>query len=261
MARFQIVTVLLALAFANKLEVIQPISRSSTQTPNPDHAPCGNVPKGPSHLLAEPGSLNPVSWSVKEYSDNGRCLVSLATEPEVKHKRVLWPNDDSADAQGWFDCGHNTTYSEGKTFTFPQDMACDACTLQFIFTGSETTEFTCIDLKISSEYVSGCWERCKNGGACVNSQCQCLIGYYGDFCERSDDDEVSPENLLFWFLSFCLLFFCLGVLATFVYVNHYKVSKPTYQFFMQYLPCFMRNPALDYDEWRPESDQSRQPNI
>mmetsp|Transcript_27587 Transcript_27587/g.49745 ORF Transcript_27587/g.49745 Transcript_27587/m.49745 type:complete len:261 (-) Transcript_27587:326-1108(-) len=258
MVRFQISLLLFALAAASRLEVIQPIPRNQSAAINPEHGPCGNMPKGPSHLLAEPGSLNPVIWSVKDYSEDGRCVVNLATEPEVKHKTVLHPNDGSADANGWFDCGRNTTYAERKVFVLPKETVCDACTLQLIFSGSNSTEFTCVDLQINNEFVPGCWEKCENGGVCVNSQCECVIGYYGDYCERTD--EESPENLLLWFLTFCLLLFVLGVLATYMYVNTYKLgSRTTFLFFINYLPCFMRNPDLDYVDWREAEQEGQQP--
>jgi hypothetical protein len=71
------------------------------------------------------------------------------------HKTALHPTDGSADEQGWFDCGRNTSYAERKVFTMPADTLCDACTLQVIFTGSNSTEFTCVDLQIDNEYGEG----------------------------------------------------------------------------------------------------------
>jgi hypothetical protein len=44
----------------------------------------------------------------------------------------------------------------------------------------------------------------------------------------------------------------LGALATYVYVNHYKLSRPTYYFFIKHLPFFMRNKNLDYIDWRQQ---------
>lgn len=157
MARFQIALALLGLVCGSdttlhRLNLIQPIPRNATDARVQDQAPCGNSAKGPAHLLAEPGSLNPVIWSVNDFAEDGRCLVSLATEPEVIHKVTLHPNDGSGDALGWFECGRESTNAERKVFTLPSNTVCDACTLQLIYTDINSTEFTCVDLQISNEF-------------------------------------------------------------------------------------------------------------
>jgi hypothetical protein len=44
--------------------LISPVPRKHTPTSISNVAPCSGTEKGFSHLLAEPGSLNPISWKV-----------------------------------------------------------------------------------------------------------------------------------------------------------------------------------------------------
>ena len=63
----------MALAQDPSAIMLYPVPRLHTKHDLKDVEPCGGMAKGKSHLLSEPGSLNPISWMVKSADGDGIC--------------------------------------------------------------------------------------------------------------------------------------------------------------------------------------------
>jgi hypothetical protein len=57
--------------------LIDPVPRKDTTSLQVGAPPCGGRSKGSAHILAEPGSINPVSWMVIHPSLNANCSVKM----------------------------------------------------------------------------------------------------------------------------------------------------------------------------------------
>ena len=88
--------------------------------------------KGLSHLLAEPGSLNPISWKIDVPDATATCTIRMSNENDFGNFTTLLPTDGTADSKGVFPCGREKIYSETKNVIFPE-YTCDECTLQWFF--------------------------------------------------------------------------------------------------------------------------------
>lgn len=75
---------------------------------------------GKSHLLEEPGSIQPISWHIFTPAENGRCQIALIDNLDYNFREVLPPTDGSADEDGWFPCGNKVVYSETVDVVFPE---------------------------------------------------------------------------------------------------------------------------------------------
>ena len=71
--------------------LIDPVPRYDTSSIEIDKQPCGGRPKGDAHTLAEPGSINPVSWMVIHASLNSNCTVKMMDNKNSKESVTLSP--------------------------------------------------------------------------------------------------------------------------------------------------------------------------
>ena len=135
--------------------LIDPVPRYDTSSIQIENQPCGGRPKGDSHTLAEPGSINPVSWMVIHASLNSNCTVNLLDSKNPKEAVVLNPLDGSADSNGKFPCGRQEIYAETKDFVFP-DYFCEECVLQWVWETYSGLYYQCSDVRVTRTYDEGC---------------------------------------------------------------------------------------------------------
>lgn len=193
--------------------LVQPLPREKmTLTTSP---PCGGVPKGHSHLLSEPGSLNPISWKIITPA-SGKCSVKLSYGTDFATYHTLISTDNSTDSFGWFTCGE-TVGLHTKVFQFPAGVTCDACTLQWIWENNLGTYYECIDIEITGGKDSACYGKCKNEGYCSDGLCVCAQGWTGTFCEL--DTAVEPVHILRMFILFMVLLCIVGVLSYLIWIR------------------------------------------
>ena len=187
------------------------------------------------------------------------CTIRLSHGTDFSNFETLVPLE-APKSGGKFPCGRNETYLEKFTIEFPSDFTCDDCTLQWIWETEAGAFYQCVDVQISKGGESACFGRCKNGGACVNDQCQCIVGFSGIFCD-SEDLPASASNLLSVFLLFTFVFLILLLVAaaTYFYVNKFRVSRSAYLFFKRYQPWCLNNPNLDY--WEKNTGVINSPNM
>lgn len=232
--------------------LVQPIPRNNTNSTVANKPPCGGVAKGLSHTLAEPGSINPIAWSVKTASDLGNCTIRLS-HTDFSHFKTIVPVDVEADSDGKFACGRGATYMEKHDIEFPSDFTCDECTLQWSWETEAGTYFQCVDVQISKGAVSACFGKCRNGGACVNDQCLCVLEYTGQYCESLVEAEVSSDFFsVFVLFLVVLLILILVAGGTFLYVQNVRLSRGNHLFFMRYLPWCMKNRNSDLNYWNDD---------
>lgn len=238
--------------------LVQPIPRNKTDAHIVGKSPCGGAPKGPSHYLAEPGSLNPVAWSVRTPSLLGNCTLTLG-RTEASGYTVLFPLDVQTDNFGKFPCGRTQTYMERVSIEYPTGFTCDGCVLQWAWETEVGMFYQCVDLEIFAGVRSSCFGKCHNGGVCVNDQCECVVGFIGLYCEK--EDIAASQQSVFWLflLSLLILLILLIVaLVTYIYVNNFRLSRSSYLFFRRYQPWCLRNPKLDY--WEQSTGNLNSPN-
>jgi hypothetical protein len=135
--------------FKPEAVLIDPVPRKDTTGLVKDVAPCGGKPHGSAHILAEPGSINPVSWMVTSPSENSNCTVRLLDANNANDFKTLLPTDGSGDEMGKFSCGRQELYQETKNFIFPEYF-CDDCTLQWIWETYSGNYYQCADIKITA---------------------------------------------------------------------------------------------------------------
>ena len=188
--------------------IVQPLPRENMNylTISP---PCGGVIKGRSHLLSEPGSLNPISWKIVTPSA-GKCSIQLSYGTDFSLYHTLIPIDNSTDSMGWFPCGSQEGL-ESKIFQFPPGVTCDSCTLQWIWQNKVATYYQCIDVEITGGKDVACYGKCKNGGFCSDGLCICQDGWVGTYCEH--DEAAEPVHILRLFIAFAILLLIIGLLV------------------------------------------------
>lgn len=244
--------------------LVQPIPRNNTSSTTVDKAPCGGVPKGLSHTLAEPGSINPIAWSVKHPSVVGNCTVRLS-HTDFSQFKVIYPIDTSTTPDGKFSCGREAIYIEKHNVEFPDSFTCDECTLQWMWETEIGTFYQCVDVQISKGAVSACFGKCKNGGACVNDQCQCVTEYTGTYCETLIVPDSGSSSLLSVFLLFVIVLLILLAVAagTFAYINKYRMSRSNYLLVKRHMPWCLTNPSVEYldNQGGVHSPNARDPSI
>ena len=108
--------------------MIEPKSRTFSNTSIVNSPPCGGAEKTFTHYLAKPGSRNYIQWKVLHPVSNGTCIVRVGEGLDESEFKILKPRDGSANSDGSFPCGRETGY-EGKEFRFPKNYTCDSCTL------------------------------------------------------------------------------------------------------------------------------------
>jgi hypothetical protein len=219
----------LSLAFAEELTrqradalLVQPIPRDKTSNYMLGHPPCGERPKGPAHYIADPGSLNPIAWSVRQPSPNANCTVKLSHGTDFAGYEVLEPIDKSSDESGWFPCLRHKSDVEGKVVSFPKNLTCDSCTIQLTIQTEEGMHYQCSDVAIVDNTSTGCYGKCKNGGVCFQGECICLEGFVGTYCEKLATDGDGNVNYLGYFVLFVILVLILTGLSTCVYLFYNK---------------------------------------
>lgn len=239
--------------------LVAPIPRNKTNARTIGYPPCGGAAKGPVHSLAEPGSINPVAWSVRTPSAAGFCSIRLSRGLDFDNSQPLSPIGVST-TNGKFPCGRNETYLERVTVEFPKDFTCDECTLQWTWETEVGSVYQCVDVQISTGGQSACFGKCKNGGACINDLCLCPTGYMGFYCE-SEESILAASSVLSVFLLFTLVLLVLLIVAaaTYFYVNKYRISRSAYLFFKRYQPWCLKNPDLDY--WEKDTGNINSPNM
>ena len=77
--------------------LISPVPRKHTPHNLAGERPCSGMEKGLSHLLAEPGSLNPISWKIDMPDETGTCTIRMSNEGDFGDFITLMPTDGSAD--------------------------------------------------------------------------------------------------------------------------------------------------------------------
>lgn len=238
--------------------LVQPIPRNKTDTHTVGKSPCGGAVKGPSHYLAEPGSLNPVAWSVRTPSLTGNCSLALGRS-ETHGFTTLFPLDVQTDGAGRFPCGRTKMYMERVSIEYPNSYTCDGCVLQWTWETEIGVFYQCVDLEIYAGARSSCFGKCRNDGVCVNDQCECVVGFAGLYCEK-EDVEASQQSVfwLFMFSLLILLILLIVALVTYIYVNNFRISRSSYIFFKRYQPWCLRNPKLDY--WEQSTGNLNSPN-
>ena len=195
--------------------VIQPLPRDTMQYPATE-PPCGGVQRGKSHLLSQPGSLNPISWKVLTPS-SGFCSIKLIFGNEYAEPHTLYPIDDSADQFGLFPCGEDQGVYK-KIFKFPED-SCDSCTLIWTWRTETETYYHCVDVEITLDKDSACYGKCRNQGFCSDGLCICEEGYFGTFCEL--DGRGGSSNMLGLFIALILLF----VIFLYLLVTYWRIAR------------------------------------
>ena len=174
--------------------LISPVPRKHTPHNLAGERPCSGMEKGLSHLLAEPGSLNPISWKIDMPDETGTCTIRMSNEGDFGDFITLMPTDGSADENGIFPCGREMIYSETKDVIFPE-YNCYECTLQWIWFTSTGTYYQCADVQITDTYVASCFGKCRNGGVCSEGICKCPEGFRGDYCQKSGEAASFSDGL------------------------------------------------------------------
>lgn len=247
-----LILILIACVSAQSLPeaiVIEPIPRTSTDPKLIGHPPCGSSTKGKSHLLSDPGSLNPVSWIVRSPSLTGNCTLRISHGTDFTIYETLFPTDKSADETGKFPCGRVANSTEFKIVVFPTKLICDLCTLQWIWETEKGTHYQCVDVEISESAQSNCFGKCLNGGVCLDKECQCVQGYTGQFCGKSTTDEESGVNHLGFFVVFVVLLLVAGGLGLFVYwqVHNSRIPRTEELFLKRHMNWCMRGRDEDLE--------------
>ena len=84
--------------------------------------------------------------------------------------------------KGFFPCG-KTAGAESAFFDIPDEIDCDACVLEWIWTGPNFQVRQCADITVIGGDDIGCLGQCQNGGICQRGECVCPEGYTGSNCE------------------------------------------------------------------------------
>ncbi|CAG9319667.1 unnamed protein product [Blepharisma stoltei] len=228
--------------------IIEPLPRVDSQPSLIGHPPCGSSTKGKSHLLSDPGSLNPISWLVKTPSPTGNCTLRLSHGTDYSIYETLLPTDNSANSTGYFPCGRKASSTEFKIVVFPSKIICDLCTLQWIWETEKGTHYQCIDVEISNTVQSSCFGKCLNGGVCVDKECQCVQGYSGQFCQKTAE-EAEGVNHLEIFAVFVVLLLLAGILGLVVYwqVHHSQIPRSEELFLKRHMGWCMRGRNEDLE--------------
>ncbi|CAG9326276.1 unnamed protein product [Blepharisma stoltei] len=228
--------------------IIEPLPRADSQPALIGHPPCGSSTKGKSHLLSDPGSLNPISWVVRTPSQAGNCTLRLSHGTDYSIYETLIPIDNSADASGYFPCGRQAK-TEFKIVPFPTKIICDLCTLQWIWETEKGIHYQCIDVEIASNAQSPCSGKCLNGGVCVDKECQCVQGFSGQFCQNTKTGEGEGVNHLGIFTVFVVLLLLAGALGLVVYwqVHHSQIPRSEELFLKRHMGWCMRGRNEDLE--------------
>lgn len=107
--------------------LIEPKSRSFSNTSLVNSPPCGGADKRFVHYITTPGSRNYVQWKVIHPAIDGNCTIRVGQGVDEDEYIVLKPRDGSAYPDGSFPCGREIGY-EGKEVKFPKNYTCDSCT-------------------------------------------------------------------------------------------------------------------------------------
>jgi len=106
----------------------------------------------------------------------------------------------------------------------PSDYVCDQCSLQWIWETEKGTLYSCSDIIINGGKIENCMGMCLNGGACVNGDCKCRVGYSGTFCEIDDN---ASSNWGFYILLFLVLVL-IGLAVYFLIIKRFFPDKQSW---------------------------------
>lgn len=208
------------------MQLVSPIMRKHVgdEVVNREIQPCGGANTfGTVHFVAKPGSRNYIAWKVNNPAPLGNCTVRLGMGPDESDLTVLYPLDNSANADGSFPCGRRETPIEGKEFKFPYNFTCDDCTLQLEWqykTKNQTVQqqHYCGDVDVIEKESPECVGQCKNGGVCMNGECRCRKGYYGSSCQHVISPPSNIGGLIFYFLLYTALIVLIAALFYGAYI-------------------------------------------
>jgi hypothetical protein len=198
--------------------LIDPLPRTGTTVEMSTEAPCGGIAKGKGHLLCEPGSLNPVGWTVEASVPKALCQVSVIDPNDPTRNQLLTPTDDTADEAGWFPCAQATIYDESKDFVFPT-FVCNECSIQWILKAADGTQFyQCADVAIQEN----------------------LFDWSTDY---DNDDEISVVGYFVMFIVFVSVISCLACVVYYCF-NQSKLPGGCQSCIRAICPCLVREDRL-----------------
>ena len=103
---------------------------------------------------------------------------------------------------------------ETKDFVFP-DYFCEDCVLQWVWETYSGLYYQCSDVRMTQTYDEGCVGKCQHGGQCAMGVCKCKKGYWGDYCQYSEQDE--EISIIGYFILFVVFVLITSVVAACVY--------------------------------------------
>ena len=82
-------------------------------------------------------------------------------------------------------------------FDIPDEIDCDACVLEWIWSGPNFQVRQCSDITVMSGEDATCLGTCLNGGMCKRGVCVCPSGYTGDNCQYSPGAIIKSFKKIF----------------------------------------------------------------
>lgn len=170
--------------------LVEPYARRGTAKSRFDIPPCSGGVQGKTKYLAQPGEKANVQWIIQNPVPGSHCEVKLSNgHPDDKSSyhnlKVEGRNFNSR--TGTFDCGDPQKTIEDATVIFPSNIACEQCTLQWVYTApGYGSMYQCSDISILSgkPKKDDCPVDCRHGGVCQEGLCYCAAGYFGEACEN-----------------------------------------------------------------------------
>lgn len=179
-------------------KVLLPIRRYGSEKSQWDVGQCGGIKQKKANTLTNPGATLDVVWETVNPEATGICSVFISDGFEnEKNFSLLYPKDNF-NPDGSFDCGRVKGF-ESKSFKLPEDLECEECILQWRWSTSQGTYYSCSDIIINGTLTPNCMSKCQHGGICSFGQCHCINGYIGQFCEGK------PRIKIPWLLIFLII--------------------------------------------------------
>mmetsp|Transcript_19865 Transcript_19865/g.19878 ORF Transcript_19865/g.19878 Transcript_19865/m.19878 type:complete len:211 (+) Transcript_19865:185-817(+) len=190
-------------------------------------------------------------------AETGNCTLRLTSGTDFNKYVTLAPTDNSADASGWFPCGRKELYHESKTIVFPDHFTCDECTLQWIWKTYIGTFYQCSEIQVRSTNSMACFGKCKNGGVCADGNCECPVGFSGQFCQdAAEESQEENINVVGYLITFLIFVIVCSVLATivFYFFNQDKIPPQAQKFLRANCQWCLRKEAIIEEEQREERE-------
>jgi len=165
---------------------IRPPSRSSANLQVFSNEICGGSVAESVHMITTQEYPNRFEWYIHTAIPDSSCQIRISQvgSPKEKDFTVLRPSDHGPiNADGSFPCGKAGPAVESRQFTFPLNVSCDHCVLEWVWKTPKGNVRQCSDLIITSGAEAKCLGMCQNGGVCSKSHCVCPKGYSGDYCQ------------------------------------------------------------------------------